>query len=128
MMEERESMGKSIPDGYVLVNKAPGVAAGLLEAADKLGADRKWDVRSISGGYIVRADVAEAWQGTLPADDEVDTGGEADGDASGTTPDAPKPDETWTVAQIDEWAENQDPPITFEAGAKKADKLAVIHG
>src|SRR5690606_15161076 len=39
-----------------------------------------------------------------------------------------RPDESWTVAQIEDWAGKQEPAIVFPADAtKKADQLAFLN-
>lgn len=58
-----------IPEGYVFVPKGENVAKQLLEAADAIKADRKNDVRTVSGGYHVTEAVAERYQADLP--DEI---------------------------------------------------------
>lgn len=54
-------MSVRIPEGYVLVPRGAGVAAKLLEAADKVGVDQVTAVRSITGGYHVLEEVAETY-------------------------------------------------------------------
>lgn len=54
-------MSVIIPEGYVLVPRGAGVAAKLLEAADEVGADQVTAVRTITGGYHVLKEVAEAY-------------------------------------------------------------------
>jgi hypothetical protein len=92
-------MAPRIPEGYVFVSKSPGVAAALLEAADRIGADRKWGVRTVAGGYHVLREIAAEYGVDLEVDEDVDededqsTDGESDeagetdevdGDASDT--------------------------------------------
>lgn len=125
-----------IPDGFVFVRRAPGVAVKLLEAADAIKADRVLGVRTVTGGYHVAQDIADEYQNGFDAvEDDEDT--EPVGDVAADVPadvpadeapEAERPDESWTVAQIDEWASAQDPAVEFPADVtKKADKLAFLN-
>lgn len=108
-----------IPDGFVFFRKFPGLAAGLLEAADAVGGDRKLDVRTVNGGYHVSQKVAEKYQSKYGKVEEAAEAAETTGES---------PDESWTVADIDEWAAKQVPPVEFPSDAtKKADKLAFLN-
>lgn len=83
----------SAPEGFVFVRSGLGVAAELLAAADKLEVDRQAGIRSITGGYHVRENIAEEWQkgyaieesdeDTDDASDDNETGSADSGDASG---------------------------------------------
>lgn len=143
-----------IPEGYVFVPKAPGVAAELLEIADAVGADRKLGVRTTVGGYHVVAEVASVYLDDNPevvptvrlepagADyvavdvvvgaDGIPVLGSAEESAaeepngSEVAAELEVPDDSWTVPQIDRWAADQKPPIVFPEKARKADKLALI--
>lgn len=132
-----------IPDGFVFFRKAPGVARGLLEAADRLEADRKMGVRTVSGGYHATVEIAEEYQKTLPeatglegdatelvAEPVVESSDEAES-PDGTPVEVltePGLDESWTVAQIEEWAARQEPPIVFPSEATtKAKKIQFIN-
>lgn len=67
-----------IPEGSVFVpGRSVETATALLEAADKIKADRKLDVRTVTGGYHVTLAVAEEYQKAFP-DAELQ---EAEGDA-----------------------------------------------
>lgn len=137
-----------IPEGQVFVQRAPGVAAALLDAAEELGYVRSEAVRTVSGGYHVPEDVAAAYQATLPEEAESETPAATGEEAGGaqtpppTTPDAgaqtppatdPKEDdphtatprEGWSHDQFDTWAENQEPKVVFPKGANLAVKLEV---
>lgn len=108
------------PDGYVFVKRGPGVAAALLEAADKIKADRKEGVRTTSqGGYFVADDIAAEWQKAQPEADEVDDEAEESNEAADD-----RPTDKWTVAEIEDWASKQDPPVDLGTG-NKAEKLKV---
>lgn len=56
-------MAPRIPEGYVFVPRRQGVnvALLLLNAAEKIGADRVLSVRTTTNGYNVHADVAAAY-------------------------------------------------------------------
>jgi len=132
-----------IPDGFVFVRRAPGVARQLLDAAASIEADPVTGVRTVTGGYHVTQDIADEYQKGFDAVEDEDTepvgdvaadvptdvpaeGDEAD-EATEDETEAERPDESWTVAQIDEWAGKQDPAVEFPADVtKKADKLAFI--
>lgn len=129
-----------IPDGFVFVKRADGVARKLLDAADAIEADRHLGVRTVTGGYHVTEAIAEEYQKGFPAaaeeDDETEGGTEVQAEEVQAeeveaeeveTEDVETPDESWTVAQIDEWAGKQEPAIEFPADVtKKADKLAFL--
>ena len=56
-----------IPEGSVFVpGRSVETATALLEAADKIKADRKLDVRTVTGGYHVTLAVAEEYQKAFP--------------------------------------------------------------
>jgi hypothetical protein len=125
-----------IPEGQVFVQRAPGVAAALLDAAEELGYVRSEAVRTVSGGYHVPEDVAAAYQATLPEEAESETPAATSAEAGGAqTPPAtdPKEDdphtatprEGWSHDQFDTWAENQEPKVVFPKGANLAVKLEV---
>lgn len=59
-------MSVRIPEGYAFVPRGEGVAAKLLAAADEVGADQATAVRSITGGYHVLEEVAEAYAAAAP--------------------------------------------------------------
>jgi hypothetical protein len=139
-----------IPDGFVFVPKADGVAAALLDAADKIGADRKSGVRTVHGGYNVQLEIAQRYQEKLEKKAakaaKVETGPAKPGDppADVTNPDGSKPPvdengvpiltsteddgtpkEGWTHAQFNDWAAKQEPPVVFPNQANLATKLEV---
>lgn len=119
-------MSLNIPEGFVAVKRGPGVAAALLEAADKVGGDRKLGVRTTSQGvYFVAEEIAEQWQKDQPDAEVVDEDGESglsaeeieargypEGDIS----------ESWTVKNLEAWAAAQEPAVELGDG-NKADKL-----
>ncbi len=61
-----------IPEGHQFVPRAPGVALELLEAADRIKADRKTEVRTVSGGYHVSDRVAAEYQKNQPEVEETE--------------------------------------------------------
>lgn len=89
----------TIPEGHVFVARGQGVAAALLDSVDAVEGDRQADVRTVSGGYHVRQEVAEHYQSTLPAKDDAEAETEEEGNELAA------PDKTWKVADIDEWAQ-----------------------
>jgi hypothetical protein len=131
----------NVPEGFVAVKREPGVAAALLEAADRIGADRKAGVRTTSSGvYHVADDIAAEYQSTLPETDEVEVGEDgqpltdeqkaaaaAEAEAAEKAaqergyPDG-NPNADWTVAHLEAWAEAQDPKVDLGTG-NKPDKL-----
>lgn len=118
-----------IPEGFVFIPKAPGVAAELLDIADEVRADRKLGVRTASGGYNVadviaseylarHADVVPTVQAIVVSPEEAEE--------LSAVQTALIPDMSWTVAEIEDWAAQQDPPIVFPDRAKKPEKIAII--
>lgn len=116
-------MAIRIPEGYVFVRRAPGVAAQLLEAVEKVDGDRVLDVRTVTGGYHVRTEVAEQYQADFPEADAIET-------IPGTEHEPPYeavaesfPDESWKVAEIDDYAKEHG--VAFPADVTtKAQKVA----
>lgn len=90
----------TIPEGHVFVARGEGVAAALLDSVDAVEGDRQADVRTVSGGYHVRQEVAEHYQSTLPAEAEAEDEEKQEGEGEPATP-----DKTWKVADIDAWAQ-----------------------
>ena len=62
-------MSVIIPEGFAFVPRGAGVAAKLLEAADEVGADQVTAVRSITGGYHVLEEVAQAYAAAVGAEE-----------------------------------------------------------
>lgn len=56
MKFKEPEMGETFVSG-----KDPETARGLLDAADAIGADRKTDVRAVTGGFIVTDAVYDRW-------------------------------------------------------------------
>ncbi len=113
-----------IPEGSVFIARGDGVAAALLDAADRIGADRKWDIRTTQGGYHVKQEVADEYLAGLPEAPEPED--VPDDDPTGDGPDEDRaypegdPEAAWTKAQILAWAADQTPPVELEDGATKA--------
>lgn len=116
-------MSIRIPEGFVFVRRAPGVAAALLEAAEKVDGDRVLDVRTVTGGYHVRAEVAEQYQADFPEGDTIETTPGTEGDEPVVREAEPFPDESWKVPEIDAYAKEHG--VEFPADATtKAQKVA----
>jgi hypothetical protein len=126
----------TIPEGHVFFPKLPGVAAGLLAAADAIGADRKADVRTITGGYHVTEAVAEQYRSTLPPEPE-DPQGEPTGDPgepTGDPGDDGKAEELGPLpvtaessnAEIDDYAGKQEPPVDLSSAKNRVEKIALL--
>lgn len=103
-------MAIRIPEGHVFVRRAPGVAAALLDAAEKVGGDRVQDVRTVTGGYHVTEAVADQYQQDFPEAeagevDAIETIPGTEGDEPQVIEGEPLPDESWKVAEIDAFAE-----------------------
>lgn len=116
-----------IPQGYVFVAKGEGVAAGLLNAADKIKADRKMGVRTTMGGYYALEEIAAEYSKQFgPAEVVLLDGSAAPaGDDGIPVLTESAPDDSWKVAEIDAYAEREGIDLT---GAKnKKDKLALIN-
>jgi hypothetical protein len=77
-------MAIRVPEGFVFVKRAPGVALALLEAADKIKADRQAGIRTVSGGYHVAEDIAAEYETTRVESGE-DAADEANADAAAST-------------------------------------------
>lgn len=121
----------NIPEGSVFVSKGEGVAAGLLKAADELEADRKWDVRTVTGGYLVREDVAERYQSTLPAPeddgDDAGNGGEENDDPTGNGEETDEEKAAAAKAEADQKAaDDAKAAEDAEAAKKAADEEAAV--
>lgn len=71
-------MSTSIPEGFVLVSpRSRETATALLDAADKIKADRQADVRTVTNGYLVTEAVAEKYAKAFP-DAEIQKADEAE--------------------------------------------------
>ncbi|MGO1566460.1 MAG: hypothetical protein ACTHXC_00420 [Brachybacterium sp.] len=111
------------PDGFVFVPRAAGVAAELLNAANKIKADRKLDVRSVTGGYHVRKNVAEEYQKAFPeaeikADAEVEVEEKPEGGLPVTADSS--------VKEIDEYAASLTPPVDVSEAKNRAEKIEIL--
>jgi len=136
-----------IPEGYVLIpGRSVETATALLDAADKIKADRKLDVRTTAGGYHVTEAVAEEYQKAFPdarieGYDEIVSDGTSDEpvelegepvEGGSASADAPVLAEALPVtadsthAEIDEYAASLDPKVEFPAGTNKAEKIALL--
>lgn len=113
-----------IPEGYVFIPKAEGVAAGLLNAADRIKADRKMGVRTTHGGYYAYEDIAREYGAGFPAAEEAP---EAEGDQPEVEEEeaVAVPDESWKVSEIDDYAKQSG--IDLSGAKNKAEKLALIN-
>jgi hypothetical protein len=139
-----------VPEGYVFVPRQRGVnvALQLIEAADKVKANRHESVRTVSGGYHVTQEVADAYQAALPEVDDNDASTETDEEKAAREaaeaeaaakaeaeaaakaeaekrgyPDG-DPNGDWTVKQLEAWAEARDPKVDLGSGNKES-KLQV---
>lgn len=135
------------PEGFVRVSKAPGVAAKLLDAADSVeGADRKNDVRSVTGGYHVTEEVYDKYL-ELFGDEDAEDGetpsvtdeaakaereaAEAEAkriaDEEAAKAAAEQPSEDWTHDQLNDYAAKLTPPLELTGSTPaKAEKLKLI--
>lgn len=102
---------------------AEAEAAKDPESTDDDNGDDSGEPNSVestgAGGEPVTVETAEAKDGDQPA--EVTPAG-----TEGVEIPEGDPNSKWTVPQIDAWAAKQNPPILFEEGAVKADKLRAI--
>lgn len=135
----------NVPEGFVFVPRPRGrsIAADLLKAADETeGADRKTDVRTVTGGYHVAEAVAEKFSAGQPAEPEVED--ESKTQEPGSTAAADEaaaekaeaeakaareeeqgfpegaPTGDWTVKHLEKWAESQEPKVDLGDGNKAA--------
>lgn len=146
-----------IPEGSVFVPRRSGenVAAELLEAAERIGADRVESVRTTTNGYHVWEDVADEWQSGRPVDEtegdeteEDDAAAKAAADekaaadakaaadekaaeeaAKSQKSDEPEPLPVTaenTGKEIDEYAAGLTPPVDVSKAANKAEKIAIL--
>lgn len=130
------------PEGFVRVEKVAGIAAKLLDAADLTeGADRKADVRTVTGAYHVSEAVYETFKSTFGEDPAAEAGAaeaqhQADAEAAAAAAAeaeraeaervageeaaakaaaeqvaAEQPDESWTHEQLNEYAGKLTPPL-----------------
>lgn len=120
-------MSVLIPEGFALVPRGKGVAAKLLQAAEEVGADPVTSVRTITGGYHVLEEVAEAYAAhpdfeyvaDSPDGDPVEIVGEAVEDqGQEVTASATLVDGT-VVTELPEVAEEAAPKSTRRTAAKK---------
>ena len=125
-----------IPEGFVLVPRAAGVAAALLEAADRLHVDRKTTVRTTASGYHARLDVAEEYRKALPeavviaSSEEL---GDAEAEAPAVEAQAPASEAVAipvtadsTHAEIDAYAASLEPAVDVSSGKNRAEKIALL--
>lgn len=109
----------AIEDGYAFVSPgSPEVARALLEAADKAGLD-SWVVRTTIGGFYVPEAVAKRYEKFLGAKEEDAPAPEEVVDEAPAAP-----DESWKVADIRQWAEDNE--VDLGGATKKADLLAAV--
>jgi hypothetical protein len=141
--EERELnvLGEAFIAGRSRAN-----AQRALDAADAVEISQV-RVRAVRDGYFAPPEVVDKYAEMLQAEEEEAAAAKADADAEAAAKAeadaeaARNPDETanaetpaepevptskWSVKQIDDWAANQTPPIVFDEGAVKADKLRAI--
>lgn len=111
-------MSVIIPEGYVLVPRGAGVAAKLLEAADEVGADQVTAVRSITGGYHVLEEVAQAYAAAVGAEEKSEDPATAPAEEGAEPVVAEKPDGT-EVTEVLEAADEAAPKSTRRTAAKK---------
>lgn len=113
-----------IPEGFVLVpGRSVETATALLEAADKIKADRKLDVRTTTGGYHVTQAVAEEYQKAFP-DAELEEGG-AD-ENGGEAPESLPVTVDSTREEIDAYGKSLDPKVDTSKAANKAEAIALL--
>lgn len=141
-----------IPEGFVFVRRQAGrnVARELFEALDTVKGDRFGDILTVTGGYHVAEDVAEAWTKAQPEPEEEPI---EDSDAGKTAPaevtladgsKAPVGDDGIPVVpvakeleplpvtaenthgEIDDYAGKLDPKVEFPANTNKADKIKLL--
>ncbi len=115
-----------IPEGFAFVPRQRGVnvALALLDAAEKVGAERD-SVLTVSGGYHVPEAVADEYAANQPEQPEEPTEpGEGEGtEAPAESDEDPVPDASSTVAEIEAYAAAHE--IELPDGLK-ADKLAAV--
>lgn len=137
------------PEGFVRVEKVPGIAAKLLDAADLVkGADRKADVRTVTGAYHVSEAVYEMFKSTFgedPAGDDAEAAEaqrQVDAEAAAAAAaeaervaaeeaaaaeQVEEPDESWTHDQLNEYAGKLTPPLELTGSTPaKAEKIKLI--
>lgn len=142
------------PEGFVRVEKADGIAAKLLDAADLTeGADRKADVRTVTGAYHVSEAVYETFKNTFNEDpaaeaEAAEAQRQADAEAAAAAAAEAEraeaervageeaaakaaaeqqPDESWTHDQLNEYAGKLTPPLELTGSTPaKADKVKLI--
>lgn len=138
------------PEGFVRVEKAPGIAAHLLDAADSVeGADRKTDVRSVTGAYHVSEEVYEKYVELFGDEDGVEQTDEsdvteeaakaereaaeaeakrlADEQAAANADADEQPSEDWSHDKLNEYAGKLTPPLELTGSTPaKAEKLKLI--
>lgn len=134
------------PEGFVRVDKAPGVAAKLLDSVDLVeDGSRQEDVRSVTGAYHVRQEVYDKY-----AELFGDEAAEEDADEADVTEQAAKaereaadaeakrladeqaaaeeqPSEDWTHEKLNEYAAGLTPPLELTGSTPaKAEKVKLI--
>lgn len=140
-----------IPEGFVFVRRQAGrnVAAELFEALDTVDGDRFGDIRTVTGGYHVANEVAEAWTAAQPEaeDDSTEDPTEEDStEDAGKTEDSTEGNSTEdstedagkteleplpvtaenTHEAIDDYASKLEPKVEFPANTNKADKIKLL--
>lgn len=116
-----------IPEGFVFIPREAGVSVALelLEAADQVGADRKADVRTITGGYHVAEEVAKQFQENRGNVVEDEGDHDSDDDDGAGEPEAPS--ESWTHDQLNEFAAKLEPALELTSSTPaKAEKVKLI--
>lgn len=123
----------TIPEGFAFVARQAGVnvAAKLFDAVEEVKADRYTSVRTVTGGYHVQQDVADAYSAALgeeEVEEEVEESTESTETASPATGELePLPvTEDNSHAEIDDYASKLDPKVEFPANTNKADKIKLL--
>jgi len=130
------------PEGYVFIPRRSdrSIAADLLKAAEDAGFGRGVEsVRTITGGYFVKEEIAqvyaEKFDGDVQASESADgssastegSSASTEGSSGSTEPaDFPEgePTDKWTVKQLEAYAAAQEPALDL-AGDKPAKLKAV---
>lgn len=124
----------TIPEGFAFVARQAGVnvAAKLFDAVEEVKADRYTSVRTVTGGYHVQQDVADAYAAALGEEEVEEESTESTADADETKAEETKELEALPVtednshAEIDDYASKLDPKVEFPANTNKADKIKLL--
>lgn len=119
-VEVSQTRVRAVRDGYFAPPEVVDKYAELLEEETAREAEEQ---------EAAQAELAAQEAAAAEAARDPETAQDTDTAASETTPAEEEPElpnSKWTVPQIDEWAGKQDPPIVFDEGAVKADKLRAI--